>query len=70
MKKPIISLLLVLSLLSNIISKRLSMFAETSLISTSFEDGDITMFTKRGDYDASKLTLKKMEEKLVIIIYG
>ena len=59
MKKPIISLLLVLSLLSNIISKRLSMFAETSLISTSFEDGDITMFTKRGDYDASKLTLKK-----------
>ena len=59
MKKPFIAFLFILCLISSNFSKKLTIFAETSIISTSFEDGDISMFTARGDYDASVLTLKK-----------
>ena len=59
MKKPFLSFIFIFFLLSNCFQKKLIMLAETSIISTSFEDGDISMFTKRGEYDASVLTLKK-----------
>ena len=59
MNKPFISFLLILSLFSSNFSKKLTIFAEEEIISTSFEDGDISMFTPRGEYDASTLTLKK-----------
>ena len=60
MKKKLISLLFIFSIFSNNFCKKLNIFAESSsVISTSFEDGDIEMFTRRGDYDASVLKLKK-----------
>ena len=59
MNKPFISFLLILSLFSSNFSKKLTIFAEEEIISTSFEDGDISMFTPRGEYDAYTLTLKK-----------
>ena len=52
MNKNIISLIFIYSLFSTVSTG-------TTIISTSFEDGDISMFTRRGDYDASVLTLKK-----------
>ena len=59
MKKQFISLLFIFSIISNNFCKKLTIFADSSVVSTSFEDGDIKMFTPRGDYDASVLELKK-----------
>ena len=58
MKKPI-ALLLILSLISNHFSKKLTIFAEDSVVKTSFEDGDFSMLTPRGEYDASTFEIKK-----------
>ena len=58
MKKPI-ALLLILSLISNHFSKKLTIFAEDSVVKTSFEDGDYSMLTPRGEYDASTFEIKK-----------
>lgn len=60
MKKQFISILITFLIFSTHFSKKLSMFAESSaIISADFEDGDISMFSKRGEYDASVLELKK-----------
>ena len=59
MKKPFLVLLIILSLFSNHFSKKLTMFAENSIVNTSFEDDDFSMLTKRGEYDGSTLTIKK-----------
>ena len=58
MKKPI-ALLLILSLISNHFSKKLTIFAEDSVVKTSFEDGDYSILTPRGEYDASTFEIKK-----------
>ena len=59
MKKPVLALFLILSLFTNHFSKKLTIFADNSIVNTSFEDGDFSMLSKRGEYDASTLTLKK-----------
>ena len=59
MKKPILALLLILSLFTNHFSKKLTIFADNSILNTSFEDGDFSMLTKRGEYDGSTLEIKK-----------
>jgi hypothetical protein len=59
MKKYIVGWFLILSLFSNHFSKKLTIFADNSIVNTSFEDGDFSMLSKRGEYDASTLEIKK-----------
>ena len=59
MKKPVLALFLILSLFTNHFSKKLTIFADNSIVNTSFEDGDFSMLTKRGEYDGSTLEIKK-----------
>ena len=61
MKKSTIAFLLILTLFSSHLSKKLTILAEEDdsiIVKTSFEDGDTSMFTPRGEGDTSVFVVK------------